>query len=54
MPFFIEVRQQGHELVLVFTVLAARRFIEDDVFRMHGDGRSNGDALFSPRFKLGG
>lgn len=50
---FIEVRQQGHELVLVFTVLAARRFIENDIFRMHGDGRSNGDALFFAAVQVG-
>ena len=51
-PLFIEVRQQGHELVLVFTILAARRFVEDDVFRMHGDGRSDGDALLFPAVQV--
>lgn len=50
---FIEIRQQGHELVLVFTVLTARRFVEDNVFRMHGNGRSDGNALLFPAVQVG-
>ena len=49
----MELAQEFHELFLIFAVLTARRFIEDDVLGMHGDGRGDGDPLFFAAIEIG-
>lgn len=44
-PLLLEAFHEGHEPFLFPAILSTGRFIEDQVFRIHGQGRSNGHPL---------